>query len=146
MKKCQKKLKKCQKPLIKKSKKGKRKQKGGDLQSSPFISTILRPFTTQKYKGERHFFKHNYTGPGTRLDLRLDENNKPKPGEEPVNRVDAAALKHDIAYKSDDLRDRHKADVEMIHDLNMIQNPTPREKKQIRMVKLAMKGKLLIGQ
>lgn len=126
-------------------KKYKRKQRGGDFQSSPILSAILRPFTTAEYPGERHFFGHNYTGPGTRLDIRLDENKRPKPGHEPVNRVDAAALKHDIAYKSKDLRIRHKADIDLIHDLNNIQNPTKEEKKQMKLVKLAMKGKIFLG-
>ena len=118
---------------------------GGDLQSSKTTSSILKPFTTEKYPGERHLFRHNYTGPGTRLDIRLDENNNPKQGEEPINRIDQAALKHDIAYNSEDLRDRHVADVNLIHDLNNIQNPSSKEKIQRALVKLAMKGKIFIG-
>ncbi|ESO88609.1 hypothetical protein LOTGIDRAFT_165393 [Lottia gigantea] len=62
----------------------------GDIQKS---LGSLSGFPWAKYPGEKHLPGHNYTGSGTRLDLRLDENDKPKPGEEPVNRVDAAALK-----------------------------------------------------
>ena len=70
----------------------------------------------------------NYIEPGIRLDIRLDENMNPKPGEEPVNRVDAAALKHDIAYVSENIQDIHVVDVKMIHELNNINNLTLREK------------------
>ena len=123
-----------------------KKQKGGDLQKSSFVYKLLKPITTEKYEGERHFFRHNYTGPGTRLDLRLDENDKPKPGEEPINRVDAACLKHDIAYRDESIIERQKADVQLIHDLNNIPNPTPEEKRQRRIIIIAMKGKILIGR
>ena len=83
--------------------------------------------------------------PGTRLDIRLDEDNNPKPGEEPINGIDAAALKHDIAYKSEDIRDRHVADVNLIHDLNNLKNLTTKEKLQRGLVKAAMKFKILVG-
>jgi hypothetical protein len=48
---------------------------------------------------------YQYAGPGTHLDLRLAKGIKPK------NKLDAAALRHDIAYsKSKNLSDRHVAD------------------------------------
>ncbi|ESO92069.1 hypothetical protein LOTGIDRAFT_163073 [Lottia gigantea] len=84
----------------------------------------LPGFPWETYSGEKHLLGHNYTGPGTRLDLRLDENDKPKPDEEPVNRVDAAALKHDILYRNKDIKFRHKTDKEMINELGNIPNPT----------------------
>ena len=85
------------------------------------LNTVL-PF-------EKHFPGTHYLGPGTRLDLRLDENGNPFPGSEPVDRVDEAALKHDKAYsRYDDLRSRLKADKEMLFDLYSIKNPTRRER------------------
>ena len=61
--------------------------------------TLLNAFTWSKYEGERHYPGFSYLGPGTRLDIRLDENLKPRPGEGPINDLDAkAALPHDIAY------------------------------------------------
>ncbi|ESO93194.1 hypothetical protein LOTGIDRAFT_175578 [Lottia gigantea] len=33
------------------------------------------------------------------LDLRLDSSDIPKPGEEPINRIDQAARKHDVLYR-----------------------------------------------
>ncbi|ESP04431.1 hypothetical protein LOTGIDRAFT_170824 [Lottia gigantea] len=77
----------------------------------------LPEFPWAKYPGEKHLPGHNYTGSGTRLDLRLDENDKPKPGEEPVNRVDAVALKHDILYRNKDITSRDEADRQMIIEL-----------------------------
>ncbi|ESO90798.1 hypothetical protein LOTGIDRAFT_163683 [Lottia gigantea] len=49
---------------------------GSDIQKS---LGSLPEFPWAKYPGERHLPGHNYTGPGTRLDLRLDQNDKPKP-------------------------------------------------------------------
>ncbi|ESO85518.1 hypothetical protein LOTGIDRAFT_155005 [Lottia gigantea] len=48
----------------------------GDIQKS---LGSLPGFPWAKYPGEKHLPGHNYTGPGTRLDLRLDKNDKPKP-------------------------------------------------------------------
>jgi len=79
--------------------------------------------------GEKHLPGMRYCGPGTRLDLRLNEDDTPKPGNEPIDRVDKAALKHDLAYsRHSDLRHRHAADKEMIHDLLTIEEPTCRER------------------
>ena len=55
-------------------------------------------FTDSKYQGERHVHGYSYLGPFTRTDLRLDENYKPRAGEEPINKLDTIAMVHDIAY------------------------------------------------
>ena len=103
------------------------KRKGGDIRDPPSGDDLVDPSTKlllrpswQKHPGEKHLKNYNNAGPGTRLDLRLNENNNPKPGEEPINKIDEACLKHDIAYESEDLNDRHVADVKLIHDLNII--------------------------
>ena len=57
----------------------------------------LPGFIWEKYKREHHLPSYNYLGPNTRLDIRLDENNQPKPGEEPTNVIDQI---HDLAYKN----------------------------------------------
>lgn len=44
-------------------------------------------------RGEWHLPGHNFTGPGTRLQERLER------GDEPVNRVDELSLHHDIRYQ-----------------------------------------------
>ena len=55
-------------------------------------------FTDSKYPGERHVPGFQYLGPWTRTDIRLDENYKPRAGEEPINKLDTIAMIHDIAY------------------------------------------------
>src|SRR5258708_32745023 len=98
-----------------------------DLDIVDVINTIL-PF-------EKHLPGMRYCGPGTRLDLRLDDNGNPLPGCEPVDRVDEAALKHDIAYSQHDgLRRRLAADKEMLKDLCNIEQPTCRESLEICIV------------
>src|SRR5271156_187111 len=78
---------------------------------------------------EKPFPGTSYLGPGTRLDLRLDEDGNPLPGNGPTDRVDEAALKHDRAYsRFGDLQNRLKADKEMRNDLYNISNPTRRER------------------
>ena len=139
---CNLKLDKSNKTRHERSKKHISNKCGGDLQT---MSSKLPDFPWSKYPGEHHLPNYNYAGPGTRLDIRLDENNLPKSGEEPINRVDAAALKHDIAYNSHDIRTRQKADIDLIQDLNEIQNPTLRERIDRGFVKAAMKLKIAFG-
>ena len=55
-------------------------------------------FTDSKYPGERHVPGFQYLGPWTRTDIRLDENYKPRAGEEIISKLDNIALIHDIAY------------------------------------------------
>ncbi|ESO95975.1 hypothetical protein LOTGIDRAFT_174996 [Lottia gigantea] len=114
----------------------------GDIQKS---LGSLPGFPWAKYPGEKHLPGHNYTGRGTRLDLRLDENNKPKPGEEPVNRVDAAALKHDILYRNKDIKFRHEADKQMIIELENIPNPTFKERMERALIIKLLKAKMKLG-
>ena len=96
--------------------------------------------------GEKHLPGMRYCGPGTRLSLRVDEDGKPFPGNEPVDRVDEAALKHDLAYKKyDDLRHRNEADKEMLRDLYSIKRPTCRERMERCFVVPIMFLKSLIG-
>ena len=120
-----------------------KRQKGGDIQK--FMSKL--PGTPwAKYKGEKHIPKYQYCGPNTRLDIRLDKMGKPRAGEKPFNRVDAACLKHDLAYsKHKDVRGRQKADIELIHDLNEIKNASFGERFGRGLIKTGMKGKIMLG-
>ena len=80
--------------------------------------------------GEKHWPGTNYLGPGTNLAERLQEDGiTPKPGQEPRDRVDEAALRHDISYtRYPDLKSRVKADHIMIKELWNIRRPTRRER------------------
>lgn len=118
-------------------------QIGGDIQKT--LST-LPGLPWAKYKGEKHLPGYSYCGPGTDLQRRLDEDEKPRQGEEPINRVDSACLKHDIKYsKYDDVRERQKADIDLIQDLNGIKSPTIGERLGRTATKSGMKAKILFG-
>ena len=98
-----------------------------------------------KYPGEKHLPGYNYCGPGTRLDIRLDEQNQPQSSEHPINAIDKACYAHDLAYKSDDLRKRHIADVNLIYALNAIKDKNLKQRITSWLIKTAMKGKILFG-
>ena len=93
-----------------------------DFDITNVLNTVL-PF-------EKHLPGMNYCGPGTNLKLKLnDDGVTPRKGFEPVDRVDEAAMKHDIKYQQfDDLRHRNKADREMLRELRNIENPSCRER------------------
>jgi hypothetical protein len=124
-------------PLDKSTKTG-----GGDIAAS---LGKLPGAPWAKYAGEKHLPGYNYCGPGTRLDIRLDNQDQPKPGEIPINKIDQACHIHDVAYKSKDLQQRHLADIKLIHALNSIPNKSLRESLASFLIKSAMKGKLMIG-
>lgn len=60
-------------------------------------------------QGEWHLPGHNFTGPGTQLKYRLER------GDDPVNKVDALSLHHDMRYEFYDSGfERFRADVQYI--------------------------------
>ena len=64
---------------------------------------------------ELHLPGHNYTGPGTNLKKRL------LAGDKPVNKLDAAAQQHDMAYAIfDDKKDRHVFDKKLQQEAQQI--------------------------
>ena len=102
---------------------------GGDLVSSlnAITSNIKLPWA--KFPGEMHLPGHSFTGPGTRLDLRLNPDGSYKTWSKPVDRVDNAAYHHDLAYyKYSDTAHRNEADRIMVNELKNIENPTFRER------------------
>jgi hypothetical protein len=55
-----------------------------------------------------HLPGHNFTGPGTKLNKRLNEDMTPKEWSKPINSVDEAAMHHDICYlQHDDTKTRN---------------------------------------
>ena len=57
---------------------------------------------------EMHLPGHNFTGPGTKLNKRLNPDGMPKEWSMPINRVDNAAYHHDLCYsKHDDTKTRN---------------------------------------
>jgi len=107
----------------------------------------LPGFPWSKYPGEKHLPGHNYVGPGTRLDIRLDGNDQPKSGEEPIDRDDQAAYIHDLKYRDcgDNLQCKHEADKIMLQQLDSIKDPTLREKVDRLLIKGVINTKLKFG-
>ena len=68
---------------------------------SIFISANGKGFingTIISFPFEMHMAGHNFTGPGTKLNKRLNEDMTRKAWSKPTNRVDKAADHHDISY------------------------------------------------
>ena len=76
---------------------------------------------------------------------KLDLTPIPKDFSQPINRIDQAAMIHDVKYISPNLQDRHKADVDLIHANNNITSPTAREKLERGLVNMIMKLKITTG-
>ena len=68
---------------------------------------------------EMHLPFHNYTGPFTKLNKKLDSSDKPKQGYEPYNQVDKISMLHDICYRdTPKFKDKNKiCDKEMLKNL-----------------------------
>ena len=106
-------------PKLKKSQNLK-KYFGGDIQK---FSQNLRVFIWANIKEKNIYLHTTILGQVLVLTFRLDENNIPKPGEEPINAIDQLAYIHDLAYqKSDNISDRHEADIQMINGLKQLKN------------------------
>ncbi len=95
--------------------------------------TILRMFPNTEF----HFPSYNYLGPGTKLEKRL------KRGDAPKNRLDAAAMQHDIAYSRENtsLHQKHSADLQMADTIGSFKNKSLLEKA----VSIGLRFKVLLG-
>ena len=86
---------------------------------------------------------HNFTGPGTRLDRKLNSDNSPKLWSHPINRVDSASYRHDLEYvKHSNVAKRNEADRKKIKELDSIEKPTLRERAERYIVKQIIKTKV----
>jgi hypothetical protein len=96
---------------------------------------------------EKHVPGCNYLGPGTNLSKKLNSDNSVKESKyEPVDRIDHAAMLHDIRYTArSDFRGRHEADKEMLKSVYRIGNPTCRERCERFLVYIIMGFKVIIG-
>ena len=88
-------------------------------------------FIWSKYKNRHHYPGYSYRGPQTALKIRLDENDKPKPGEEPVSPSDQLALHHDIAYRDAEKQDSEIA-LQMKHEADKKNDRTIRSSTNYR--------------
>ena len=81
-------------------------------------------FMDSKFQGEHHVHGFIFLGPGSRLDIRLDDNYKPRVNEQPINQLDSVALSHDISYdkiKKEYLKDGNKQKaIKAIHNADEV--------------------------
>ena len=96
---------------------------------------------------EMHLPGHNFTGPGTKLNKRLNPDLTPKKWSKPINRVDKAAYNHDICYlKNTDTATRNAVcDKNMLKELKGIYNPTIRERMERGLVSSLIGTKARFG-
>ena len=95
---------------------------------------------------EMHLPGHNFTGPGTKLNKRLNADLTPKAWSKPINRIDKAAYNHDLAYlKNSDVKNRNKADKKMLEEMKNIYNPTLRERMERGLVSSLIGAKARFG-
>ena len=88
------------------------------------IGNIIKDkFTAEQYEGERHAREgltgrpYNFAGPFTNLSKRIDRiSHLPKEHSQPINSIDAAALRHDLQYEN--------------IGNDYFKNPTPENKKR----------------
>ena len=100
---------------------------------SKFISASGKGFINETINSlpfEMHMPGHNFTGSGTKLNKRVNEDMTPKAWSKPINRVGKAAYRHDTCYvKNKDTKTRNEVcDKNMLTELNGIYNPTLRER------------------
>ena len=96
---------------------------------------------------EMHLLGHNFTGPGTKLNKRLNPDLMPKKWSKPINRVDKAAYHHDLCYlKNNDTATRNAVcDKNMLKELEGIYKPSIREKMERGLVSTLIGAKARFG-
>lgn len=122
-----------------------RRKRGGDLISG--LKSVANKLGIPLKNW--HLPRHNYTGPFTELDKRLDENNNPKPDFQPYNQIDNIAMHHDICYRDADKGkdSRSVCDKKMLDELDDVKTKGFREKVDYAIVKpiIWLKYKLGLG-
>ena len=90
--------------------------------------------------------KHRYTGPYNPLHMQLDSIDRPLPGQEPYNAVDAIAMTHDICYR-DNENGKADCDGKMLAELNALTPRRGREKMDRQLVRgiIGLKYRLGMG-
>ena len=118
---------------------------GGDIVSA--LDNGLKKFGLHGLP-ELHLPGHQFTGPGTNLEKRLNPaTDEPWEWSRPINRVDETALHHDKCYRDADKGkgSRNKCDKVMTEELNSIKNPTMRERIDLAIVKPIIYTKQKLG-
>jgi hypothetical protein len=90
-------------------------------------------------------FSGAYCGPTNPLDQQLDENDNPKPGQEPEHALDEVCLWHDKMYR-DFPEEKHRWDKEMLRRIDNL-GPSSGWKESVarKLVKGIIWGKVKLG-
>lgn len=87
--------------------------------------------------------------PGTKLKKRLKPDDTPYDWSKPINKLDEAAMYHDIAYRDHrTAKERHPYDLKLAKVADEIArdpSATPDERKKASMVAAVMHGKVALG-
>ena len=113
-----------------------------DATGGSFLNSLVN-----KLPFEMNLPGHNFTGTGTKLYKRLNQDGTPKEWSIPIHRVDNAAYHHDLCYsKHDDTKTRNGVcDKAMLGELSCIVNPTLRESIDKSIVGKLIKAKINFG-
>ena len=109
------------------------------IQKGTAVGSFLNSLVN-KLPFEMHLPGYNSTGPGTKLNKRLNPDGTSKEWSIAINRIDNAAYHHDLSYsKHDDTKSRNEVcDKTMLGELSGFVNPTLRER-----IDKAIVGKLI---
>jgi len=107
----------------------------------------FHPFSTTGIPNEWHLLGHSFSGPFSRLDLRLNEDLTPKEWSMPINYLDEACYHHDIEYlkAGDDLDQKHEADARLIDKIKDYPPKSLKERLDKFIIMQAIKLKLRFG-
>ena len=92
---------------------------------------------------------YRYLGPANPLETQLDSADRPLPGHEPVNGLDAIALNHDVCTRdAAELSEKHVCDRKMLKELKLLKPKTFGERVNKKVVQgvIGTKYKLGLGQ
>ncbi len=92
--------------------------------------------------------KYNFARPGTKLNKRLKLNDTPYDWSKPINKLDEAAMYHDIAYCDHrTTKERHPYDLKLAKVVEIACDPSamPNERKKASMVVVVTHGKVALG-
>jgi hypothetical protein len=124
--------------------------RSGDLVGALNRMTKNIKLPGQMFEGEMHIPGMIWAGPGTRLDLRPNDDGTPKQWSVPVDRVDLAAYHHVMSYAAhSDTANRNVADWVILNELDSIidsiSDPTARERIEHAVIKPIISTKERFG-
>jgi len=99
-----------------------------------FVGSGLANSLINNLPFELHYPSHNFLGPSTKLNKRLNDDMTPKEWSKPIDRDDAIAMRHYICYAMHkDTKTRNEiCDENMLNELRAISDPTSTKQRHSR--------------